>query len=138
MSFSRVLLAKSGVIPAPSRAGDGFVAAVAPYVYVAEVDATITVDQLNGGSIVQGTTLTSDCVYTLPTAALMLAAWPEMDIGDTFSFMVTNAQVGAFKVIIAVGTGITAVGANNTLSVPAERSRLFTLTKTSSTAMTLT
>lgn len=138
MPFNRCLVNKSGGIPGPLRAGDGLVAALAPHVYAAEADATITLDQLNGGSIVQGTTLTSDVTYTLPTAAILLAAWDTMDIGDTFSFFVTNTQVGAFDVVIAVGTGITAVGANNTLSVPPQCTRLFTLTKTSSTAMTLT
>jgi len=56
-----------------------------------------------------------------------------MDIGDCFIFEVTNAQAGAFDVVIAVGVGMTAIGANNTLSVPPQSTRWFKLIKTSNT-----
>ena len=137
--FKRVLTSKDGRMQQPSRAGDGLLAHLKAHMYEAEADATITVAQLAGGLIFQGTTLTSDVTYTLPTAALILAAKDAdaMDVGDTISFVVTNSQVGAFDVVIAVGTGITAKGANNTLSVPPQSSRIFTLVKTSATAMDL-
>ena len=137
MGFKRGLVSADAKLPQPLRAGDGFIANVGIKAFAAEADATITTAELSGGVIFQGTTLTSDVVYTLPTAALVLAEFPTMDVGDTFSFFVTNSQAGAFDVVIAVGTDITAVGANNTLSVPPQCSRLFTLVKTSATEMDL-
>ena len=128
--FIRVPVDNGSRIPAPMRAGDGFAANVAPTSFAAETDETITLAQLSGAHLVQGTTLTSDVVYTLPTAALIAAEAPEMDIGDAYSFYVGNNQAGAFDVVIAVDTGITAVGANNTLSVPPQAGRLFVLVKT--------
>jgi len=133
MGFMRALVSPNGRLPQPLRAGDGFIANLAVKSYAAETDETITTAELSGGSIQQGTTLTSDVVYTLPTSVLIEAEWPEMDVGDAYVFEVTNAQVGAFDVVIAVGAGTTAIGANNTLSVPPQSSRLFKLVKTSTT-----
>lgn len=130
MGFKRALVSDDGKLPQPLRAGDGFISNVRVHAYAAETDETITLDQLAGGVIFQGTTLTSDVTYTLPTAAIIDAAFDSMDVGDAFSFFVTNSQVGAFDVVIAVGTGITAVGANNTLSVPPQSTRAFHLVKT--------
>lgn len=137
MGFTRVLISGDSKMPHPMRAGDGLVSNFRIKAYAAEADATLTVTDVAGGLIFQGTTLTSDVVYTLPTAALLAAAFPEMDIGDAYSFVVTNSQVGAFDVVIAVGVGITAVGANNTLSVPPQSSRVFTLVKTAAATFDL-
>lgn len=139
MGFRRALVSKTGTMPTPMRAGDGMLSHFQMKAFAAEADATLTISELNGGHIHQGTTLTSDVIYTLPTAAAILAAdgYDAMDIGDTYSFVVTNAQLAAFNVVIAVGAGITAVGANNSLATTPGGSRVFTLTKTSATAMTL-
>jgi len=117
-------------MPQLSRAGIGLVSNFAIDNRAAETDETITIGQLGGGLIQQGTTLTSDVVYTLPTAAIIAAAYVGMDIGDAYSFVVTNAQAAAFDVVIGAGVGNTAVGANNSLSVPPQSSRIFTLVKT--------
>lgn len=135
--FMRALVSPTGKLPQPLRSGDGFVSNVAHKVFAAEADATLLTSEITGGVVFQGTTLTSDVTYTLPTAALVLAEFETMDIGDAFSFFVTNAQAGAFDVVIAVGTGVTAVGANNSLSVPPQSTRLFTLVKTAATTMDL-
>lgn len=128
--FGRVLFSADGRLPQPLRAGDGFVANVAPVNFNTETDETITTAQLGGGSIHQGLTLTSDVTYTLPTAALIAAESGEMDVGDAFTFCVSNSQAGAFDVVMAVGAGITAVGTNNNLSVAPQSSKMFTLVKT--------
>ena len=132
MGFNRTMISPDGRMPQPMRSGAGLLANFLPKVFAAEADATLTVSEISGGLVHQGTTLTSDVVYTLPTAALIAAAtgFDAMDIGDAFSFVVTNSQVGAFDVVIAVGVGITAVGANNTLSTPPQSSRIYTLIKT--------
>lgn len=134
MSFHRASIDKGGRISEPSRAGAGFTANVIALLLVAETDETITMAELSGGMIVQGTTLTSDVTYTLPTSVLVEAQWSEMDVGDTYVFCVTNAQAAAFDVVIAVGAGMTKQGANNTLSVPPQCSRMFVIEKTSNTA----
>ena len=128
---------KAERMPQLSRAGIGLVANFAIDNRAAETDEVLTVGQVSGGLIHQGTTLTSDVVYTLPTAALIAAAYTGMDIGDAYSFVVNNSQAGAFDVEIAVGAGITAIGANNTLSVPPQSSRIFTLVKTAAATFDL-
>lgn len=135
MGFKRVSISDDSKIPQPSRAGDGLIAHLLPANVTAT--ATLTLTQLNGGSIIHTVTLAADATYTLPTAAALLAAWDTMDVGDTYSFLVTNSQAAAFDVVVAVGVGITAVGANNSLSVPPQSTRVFTLVKTSSTTMDL-
>lgn len=133
MSFGRVSVEGAGKIPHTMRAGDGLIANFLPKIYAAETDETVLISELSGGMLHQGTTLTSDVVYTLPTSVLVEAAWPEMDVGDAFSFVVNNSQVGAFDVVIAVGAGMTKVGANNTLATPPQSSRIYTIVKTSNT-----
>lgn len=128
---------KTNRMPQLSRAGIGLVSNFGIDNRAAETDETLTVGQISGGLVHQGTTLTSDVIYTLPTAALLAASYTGMDIGDAYSFVVNNTQAGAFDVVIAVGAGITAVGANNTLSVPPQSSRIFSLVKTAAATFDL-
>ena len=139
MGFNRVLLSPDSRMPQPMRAGAGLLANFLPTAWAAETDEDITLSEMSGGLLVQGTTLTSDVTYTLPTAADIAAApgFDAMDIGDAFSFVVKNSQAGAFDVVIAVGAGITAVGANNTLSVPPQGELTFTLVKTAAATFNL-
>jgi len=130
MSFLRPNVSEDGKLVQPMRAGAGFLANVSPKLFVAESDETLTVAEIGGGLIIQGTTLTSDVTYTLPTAALIAVEWDTMDVGDAYTFYVGNAQAGAFDVVIGAGVGNTAQGANNSLSVPPQASRMFTLVKT--------
>lgn len=124
-------------MPQLSRSGIGLVSNFAIDNRAAETDETLTIGQISGGLIHQGTTLTSDVIYTLPIAAVIAAAYTGMDIGDAYSFVVNNSQVGAFDVVIAVAAGITKIGANNTLSVPPQSSRIFTLVKTAAATFDL-
>ena len=135
--FIRALVSEDAKLPQPMRAGAGLLANFVMLALAAETDEDLSVADVAGGGISQGTTLTSDVTYTLPTAVAILAEFATMDIGDAYSFVVTNSQAGAFDVVIAVGSGITAVGANNTLSVPPQCSRIFTLVKTAAATMDL-
>lgn len=137
MGFIRTLVSPDGKLPQPLRAGDGMLANFSVDIRAAETDETLTLGNIAGGLLIQGTTLTSDVVYTLPTAAIVVAAFDTMDVGDAFSFLVKNSQVGAFDVVIAVGAGITAVGANNTLSTPPQATNVFTLVKTAAATFNL-
>lgn len=133
MGFHRAKVVQEGRLTELARAGTGLTANVIVTDYAAETDETITITELSGGSLQQGTTLTSDVTYTLPTSVIIEAEWPEMDVGDAYTFYVTNAQAAAFDVVIAVGTGTTKIGTNNTLSVPPQATRMYTLVKTSTT-----
>lgn len=137
MPFLRALVSDDARLPQPLRAGGGFLSNVLPKNYNTESDQTITTDELSGGSILQGLTLTSDVTYTLPTAALIAAEWTAMDVGDAFTFYVGNNQAAAFDVIIAVGTGITKVGTNNNLTVGPQSGKMFTLVKTAAATFDL-
>ena len=136
MPFNRRMV-REGALARPSNVGDGLDANFSIKAFAAEADATLLLSELDGGLIFQGTTLTSDVVYTLPTAAAVAIAFADMDIGDAWSFVVTNSQLAAFDVVIAVGVGITKAGANNTLSVPPQSSRIFTLVKTAAATFDL-
>lgn len=135
--FGRVPFSEDGKLAQPLRAGAGLVANVAVKNYNAEADATLTVVDIGGGVVHQGLTLTSDVTYTLPTSTLIDAAFASMDVGDAFSFIVTNAQSAAFDVIIAVGAGMTAIGTNNSLTVSPQASRVFHLIKTAANTFDL-
>ncbi len=138
MPFHRIKFEQKDYrMPQLSRAGLGLTANFSVDNRAAETDETLTTTQLGGGLIQQGTTLTSDVIYTLPTAVLIAAAFSGMDIGDAYSFVVTNAQAAAFDVVIGAGAGNTAVGANNSLSVPPQSSRIFTLVKTAAATFDL-
>lgn len=136
--FARPMVRQDGMVR-PSSVGDGMLSMFNIRAFAAEVDVTLVVSDVAGGLIHQGTTLTSDVIYTLPTAALLAVAdgFKEMNIGDTYSFVVINAQSAAFRVVIAVGTGITAIGANNALGVVAQAGRTFTLVKTAAATFSL-
>jgi hypothetical protein len=130
MGFHRVPVDDGSRLAAPSRAGVGFTANVIPANFNTESDEDITIAMLSGGAILQGLTLTSDVTYTLPLATILVSEWPEMDVGDAYTFYVANNQAAAFDVIVAVDTGITAVGTNNNLTVAPQSGKMFTLVKT--------
>ena len=102
--------------------------------HTADAIVTLTVAQLSGGFIAQTATLTANRVMTLPTAALLDAEWPEMDLGDSFVFNVTNAITASFDIVVAGGAGITLKGLGN---VDRKGSRMFTLVKTAAGAYDL-
>ena len=132
MPFNRNLVSEDGRLPHYTMGGDGMCAHIKPKNYNTETDEDITVNELGGGSILQGLTLTSDVTYTLPTAASIQAenGFDKMEVGDSFSFYVGNNQAANFDVIIAVNTGITAIGTNNNLTVGPQAGKIFTIVKT--------
>lgn len=132
MGFKRALLNNASHVPSPLRSGDGLVSNFNITLFNTESDENLTVAQIAGGLIFQGLTLTSDVVYSLPTAAALAASdeFASMDVGDAYTFAVTNSQAANFLVSINVNTGITAKGTNNAISVERRATRLFTLVKT--------
>lgn len=115
-----------------ARCGDGWLGMIRRTDNSTDANSTITTAMILGGLYTRSGTNTSR-TDTTDTAANILAAMPDMDIGDTYMFMVGNLT-GTNPVVIAGGTGVTASG---NLTVVALTTKWFMLTKTSATAMTL-
>lgn len=105
-----------------------------PYL-TADTAATLTAAVLASGRIVGVPTAARN--YTLDTAANLLASssFADMDIGDSFEFVISAN--GAFALTVVVAAGITNAGGAANLVVAASSARTFLLTKTSATAMTI-
>ena len=113
-----------------SRAGDGLLTAAQRTVNASAGAQTISVAQILGGVAVF-TGAASAVTYTSATAADLIAAMPDMDIGDTYMFVLSNTAAQAAT--IAGGTGVTASG-NLVVNATA---KMFLLEKTSATTMNL-
>lgn len=121
-----------GAMERSARCGDGWLGMIRRTDNSTDANSTITSAMILGGLYTRSGTNTSR-TDTTDTAANILAAMPDMDIGDTYMFMVANLT-GTNAVTIAGGTGVTASG---NLSVLALTTKWFLLTKTSATAMTM-
>lgn len=130
--FSRTLISAASSLARPSRAGDLLLGNPLITSIATDANAVLTVAQLAGG-IIQFTGFTAGRTITTPTAALILAAAPDMDIGD--SFMVLISCVAAFAGTYVAGTGVTLAGRATT---PASSYSLVVVTKTSATTVTWT
>jgi hypothetical protein len=78
---------------------------------VAADTATLTMDKLLGGLILG--TPTAAANYTMPTAALLIAALKSFGtpfLGQSFEFTILNTSAGAFAITVVAGTGVTATG----------------------------
>jgi hypothetical protein len=128
--FVRPLVKEKGVVR-EARTGTGLLAM--PLVTNVATDAagTITAAAILGG-IHTHSTHTASRTDTTDTAANIIAAMPDMDIGDTYMFKV--ASLAAFTIVVAGGTGVTASG---NLTVAANGSKDFVLTRTGAATMSL-
>lgn len=136
MGFLRVSASADGKLKQPLRAGAGFIANVAPVnITTASGTVNITVQQISGGAILQDTFLTGSTTYILPDAVDVLAEWPEMDIGDAFTFWLCNNQTATFTLFLNQSATITKAGAGTSLQLAAGAGRMITLVKESETTM---
>lgn len=128
--FNRVQSTTRAGLPEVGRAGQGFLGNLTPVIVAADANATLTVAQMSGG-LIQYTGFTAGRTLTVPTAAQILVAAPDMDIGDSFSFIVS--VVPAFA-----GTWVTAAGVTLTgrATVPASSWSLITVTRTATAVVT--
>lgn len=130
MLFKRVQHTGAGqTIPVRSGIGTGLFSNIKVVEVSADAAATLTVDQMAGGCV-QFTGLTAGRNFTTPTAALILAAAADMDVGDSFSFIVSITT--AFAGTWVAGTGVTLAGRATT---PASSSTQIVVTKLSSTTV---
>lgn len=124
-------LIRQGAMVRPARDGDGLMAFLDPSAMSADAASVITPANLAGGLIVRSGA-TANRIDTTDTAVAILAANPEMDIGESFCVIVTN-QV-AFTITIAGGAGVTASG---NLVIAANGWKILMFTKASATTMTV-
>lgn len=129
MLFKRVMATNAAGLPQVSRQGLGLLANIDITSKTTDADHTITVAEMSGGMIYYSA-LSAGRAVTTPTAALILAACPDMDIGDSFSFFVSIQD--AFAITWAAGVGVTLVGRATT---PASSWSLITVTKLSATTV---
>lgn len=108
MLFKRVQYTANGQeIPQKSGIGTGTFGNVRITSKATDANHTLTVDEMSGG-VVYYSALSAGRTVTTPTAALILAAAPDMDIGDTFMLIVSIQD--AFAITWAAGTGVTLDG----------------------------
>jgi len=131
MGFKRAIISDGGLMRS-ARAGDASANNPVITSIATDANAVLTVAQIAGG-VVQFTGFTAGRTITTPTAALILAAFPEMDIGDSIEFEVSC--VAAFAGTWAAGTTVTLAGRATT---PASSWSKIYITKTSATAVTWT
>lgn len=130
MGFKRAAVYDGG-IQRPARTGDGHLMHASAATMTADAASTITVDKLAGGLILRSG-ITAGRIDTSDTAANILAAFPEMDIGDSFEVVISNTS--GFTQTLAGGANVTASG--NLLNLTLSHKHVI-FTKTSATAMTM-
>jgi len=114
-----------------ARAGDGFLDKPLITTVTTAGNLTIGLSAILGG-VARFTGAAGAVTYTTPTAADLIAAMPDMDIGDSYVFKIVNTAAQAAT--IAGGTGVTAVAGNLVVNATGKD---FALVKTSATTMDL-
>lgn len=130
MSGSRKLGKLEGGLQGVIPAGSGVFSSRKVVVYATDAAKTILVSDIASG-ILQITGLTAGANLTTPTAAAILAAFPEMNIGESIEFEVSITT--AFAGTWVAGTTVTLAGRATTA---ASTKSLIMITKTSATAVT--
>jgi hypothetical protein len=106
MSFLRFQAMDKGEYR-PSQVGDGLMMHPKITTNAAAGNQAITTAAILGGvALFTGAAGAVD--YTVPTAAAILAVMPEMDIGDTYAFALTNTAAQAATIV--TNTGVTLAG----------------------------
>jgi hypothetical protein len=129
MGFMRNRVASAAALVRDARVGDGLLAHLAVNAIATDANATLTIPQISGG-FVQFTGFTAGRNITTPTAAAILAAFPDMDIGDTYALVVS--VVTAFAGTYVAGAGVTLSGRATT---PASSWSIIVITKLSATTV---
>lgn len=131
MSFVRACLYDQG-LERLGRAGDFQLLNPLITTNAAAGNQSITIPMISGGVGVF-TGAAGAVAYTIPVAADIIAAYPQMDIGDSFMFVLTNtaAQIATLNTAAA---GVTYAG----FTTANAQTRTAVITKTSATAVTCT
>lgn len=131
MLFKRPRITSMGnEILQQAAAGAGIMDNISVTEVSADANQTLTVAQMSGGAILY-TGFSTGRNLTTPTAAQILAAATDMDIGDSFSFIVSiqDAFAGTW---VAGDADVTLAGRATT---PASSWSMVVVTKTSATTV---
>ncbi len=74
--------------------------------------ATLTASQIFGGLVI-GQGLTANAIYTMPSAASIVAAITNPIVDSFYKFIVLNNDGGGFEIQLMKGTGMTILSAEN-------------------------
>ena len=133
MLFKRAQITSYGnELPQRAAGGSGEVSILSVKSITTDANAALTVADLSGGAVLF-TAWSAGRTITVPTAALILASAPDMDIGDSFS--VTLSIQTAFAGTYAASAGVTYAGK---ATIAASSSAYCVVTKTSATTVTWT
>lgn len=128
MGFMRSMVREAGV-EREAKQGEGMLAHVKWGLVTTAGNLTLTVPQVLGG-IAAFSGAAGAVAYTLPLATDLIAAMPNMDIGDTYTFIISNSA--AQNATITTNTGITLSGNGAVVNAGF---KILVLEKTSSTTM---
>lgn len=126
--FTKANVYKSGQLQKALQ-GDNPLCGLTAITNAATGASTITANLMAGGVYVVA--ITAAATHTTDTAAKLIAANPDMSVGDSAVLVISNPT--AYVLTVAGGSGVTASG---TLTVAAGTSRMYLVSKTSETAMT--
>lgn len=130
--FTRPQVKADGTVVNCPR-GSGLFGMLQPVALAADSNQTLTVAQMAGGMILRSGQ-TAGRTDTTPTAELILAANPGMDIGDSFLLVVSN--VAAQTLTLAGGTDVT-LGTKTTIAASSVGFVLFTKTGAATMSATI-
>lgn len=131
MSAFRAIIREGG-LERVMRQGDGFAANPAIVTNAAAGNQAITLPMIAGG-VGLFTGAAGAVQYTIPVAADIIAAFPDMDIGDSLIFKVVNTAAQTATLNTAA-TGVTYAG----FTTVNAGTRTGVITKTSATTVTCT
>lgn len=129
--FTRACVIEKG-LERPARAGDGNQANPVITTNAAAGNQVITMPMILGGVGVF-TGAAGAVTYTVPIATTILAAMPDMDIGDSYTFQICNTAAQAATLNTA-SAGVTYAG----FTTANAQTRTGIITKTSATTVTVT
>jgi len=129
MAYARPSVRVAGLVK-DARTTDGWLAFVAPFIQATDSNQVISAAALSTGLYVRSG-MTAGRSDTTDTAVNILAANPEMDVGETF--VVAVSVTTAFALTLIAGAGMTAVGAK---TIVASGFGFILFTKTGAATMT--
>lgn len=133
MSFTRAQVYDAQGLARLQRAGDSLnINPLIPAAVLADSAQTISTAQLLNGLYIRSG-MTAGRTDTTDTAVNILAALPNMDVGDSFTVLISVTV--AFALTLAGGTGVT-MGTKT--AVPASGSGILILTRTGAATMSAT
>lgn len=107
MGYKRVIVQDGGSVPSKMGAASGLLANIQPVEVTADAAATITVAQISAGAVFF-TGFSAGRNLTVPTAAVLAAAFGDMDVGDSITMLVSIQD--AFAGTWVAATGVTLRG----------------------------